>query len=885
MKKSLLTIILCVIGLTAFTQPPEVSFPYNAYWTGSSYSINVQNCQDRYFVDFPTTIDATDWELNIIQKGITNNQFDYIDEFLAIDFITSQNNVTLTFHGARPHQGTELEMRDGHGKLLFNISLEYQECFYPEELSTVSSTNTWRTDNFFDTLELFQFNYFECYSTSRIEFETKEDVSGWQIISNGNPELIIETYQQDSPQTQFSLYLNMNANAFFNGQERYTIVDADGNPKFQIAINSKQCFLTSIRLNSNRLKDDTILVCDQYTPENLELLTYVNFENSNCLDIGQIDLFINEVAEPVYSNQMKLANMILNEGDSIYAIITGNYFYDYCNELAYGEILLESGSLRSNVIQIKGDENPQLNLIEIIEGESSICAADTTKLKLKNNAAYETDHRWMRNKSTYYYNSSYSRFEEDGKVLRVTGLGDYRYVQYNSITEDECPVVSNLISITKDINCKGSVQGIVKQQDSPYEPIGGVKVKTNNDLYAISDNEGKYQIEFLETDPVTLVQVDNDAYFTDNVAVSYSGDFMNSTNRNLSTYLLQNQDLAVTLSSTRNRPGFTIPYTVTISNRGRDTLTANTTVLLADELTYTVKEGETGTPTINGQNLTWQAIKVAPGGSERIRFYAVLDRTTGLGTILESTATLDITDDDLTNNINYYSATVTGSYDPNDKAIKYNDLEDGYITSETNFEYTIRFQNTGTDTAFTVRVEDVIDTDLDFGTFETISASHNYSVSMSNDTVTWLFENILLADSNVNEPASHGYIRFSISQKPDNADGTEIKNKAFIFFDYNDPIITNEVVSEVGTEAYPSEPVLNLESLNKNDVLGVYPNPSRDKIFLESVTNGKEISIFTGSGILVKEELYHIQGIDISELKSGVYIILIENNSYQFIKL
>ena len=178
---------------------------------------------------------------------------------------------------------------------------------------------------------------------------------------------------------------------------------------------------------------------------------------------------------------------------------------------------------------------------------------------------------------------------------------------------------------------------------------------------------------------------------------------MNATYTNLNTYLLQNEDLTVNLSSGRNRPGFTIPYTITVSNRGKETLTTNVSVLLGDELTYISLEAETLTPTVDDQNLSWETIEVTSGETKRIYFYAILDRETTLGTVLESEVNLDLTDDVAENNVNYYSAEVTGSFDPNDKAIKYNDLdEDGYITSETSFEYTIRFQNTGTDTAFTV---------------------------------------------------------------------------------------------------------------------------------------------------------------------------------------
>ena len=163
---------------------------------------------------------------------------------------------------------------------------------------------------------------------------------------------------------------------------------------------------------------------------------------------------------------------------------------------------------------------------------------------------------------------------------------------------------------------------------------------------------------------------------------------------------------------------------------------------------------------------------VESGATKRLTFYAVLDRKTTLGTELVSTAQLTMAsaDDVPANDNTTFKTTVTGSFDPNDKLVTYvGAFTEGYIYDTTNFEYTIRFQNTGTDTAFTVRVEDVISKNLDLTSINKIDESHLSTMSISGDTVKWLFKNILLADSNVNEPASHGFIRFSIKQKVGNA--------------------------------------------------------------------------------------------------------------------
>jgi hypothetical protein len=53
------------------------------------------------------------------------------------------------------------------------------------------------------------------------------------------------------------------------------------------------------------------------------------------------------------------------------------------------------------------------------------------------------------------------------------------------------------------------------------------------------------------------------------------------------------------------------------------------------------------------------------------------------------------------------------------------------------------------------------------------------------------FENILLVDSNTNEPLSHGFVRYRIQPKTNLSAGDSITNFAAIYFDFNEPVITN----------------------------------------------------------------------------------------------
>ena len=136
-----------------------------------------------------------------------------------------------------------------------------------------------------------------------------------------------------------------------------------------------------------------------------------------------------------------------------------------------------------------------------------------------------------------------------------------------------------------------------------------------------------------------------------------------------------------------------------------------------------------------------------------------------------------------------------GSYDPNDKAAYPKGYFDQhYIGAEDELEYHIRFQNTGTDTAFTVVLKDTLSEYLDPTSIRLGSSSHDYSTELlGNGILKFTFDNIMLPDSAANLVESNGYIKFTIRQKEGNLPGTVIENSAGIYFDFNAPVITNTV--------------------------------------------------------------------------------------------
>jgi hypothetical protein len=177
-----------------------------------------------------------------------------------------------------------------------------------------------------------------------------------------------------------------------------------------------------------------------------------------------------------------------------------------------------------------------------------------------------------------------------------------------------------------------------------------------------------------------------------------------------------------------------------------------------------------------------------------------------------------------------------GSYDPNEKETKPIGVgTQHFIDKNIPLDYTIRFQNTGTDTAFTVSIIDTISSYLDINSMVLEASSHACRmIRMDTNVVQFLFEDIKLVDSTKNLNASNGFVQFHIQQKNNNALGTIINNNASIYFDYNPAIFTNTVFHTIGENYLRVDLISSTKKeAYKNMNIAVFPNPFHDKTSLQ----------------------------------------------------
>ena len=241
----------------------------------------------------------------------------------------------------------------------------------------------------------------------------------------------------------------------------------------------------------------------------------------------------------------------------------------------------------------------------------------------------------------------------------------------------------------------------------------------------------------------------------------------------------------------------------------------------------------------------------------------------------------DFPQDDADPIVDIYCGVVTGSWDPNDKkGFPIGQTDQFYIQPNQQLQYAIRFQNTGTDTAFTVVIRDTLDLDLNIYTVTPGVSSHNYEFRMYGPRVLeWTFNNINLPDSAANQVGSNGFVTYHVEQVPDLAPGTEINNDADIYFDFNAPITTNTTMHRI-FEGFVS--VAALEEMSKQETgIKVYPNPSNGQmtILLEKSAENASYSIFDLEGKIVKTGTLSGKKTAINtDLNSGMYFLMIGKN-------
>ena len=346
------------------------------------------------------------------------------------------------------------------------------------------------------------------------------------------------------------------------------------------------------------------------------------------------------------------------------------------------------------------------------------------------------------------------------------------------------------------------------------------------------------------------------------------------------------------------RPGFPYQHITIVTNDGTSTETSILAGYKPDGQifgpTFVPSGIFTGAPYY--YNTASASFSLAPGSGQEFLVNYNVPADIPLGTSVVFTDTVAyaspvtnwLSDYSPWNNVNYFTTTTVGSYDPNFKEVSPKGWGPaGVITTDDSIlEYMVHLQNTGSYLAENVMVKDTLDPSLDWTTLRPVYASNKCVVDIDEHGVaTFTFPHINLPPSSSEPVASNAVFTYTVKQRPALPMGTHILNSASIYFDFNAPIKTK---STYNTIAWGAGVQNTAAAASANNAFTVYPNPANNTF--NALINSNEagnytlqVSDVTGKTEISKN-LHLIKGtqtitVDVNYLTSGIYFVALIGTS------
>ena len=412
---------------------------------------------------------------------------------------------------------------------------------------------------------------------------------------------------------------------------------------------------------------------------------------------------------------------------------------------------------------------------------------------------------------------------------------------------------------------------------------------TTTGRFSFSELDGSYNVSVIDAGNFLVVPSSQNYYAAvpSSHAVSFSG-----TNQldSLNDFAFQPagdfNDLSIVLTPLSDvfNPGFDALYSIDYSNVGTTSL-AGTVVFYPDSgLTYTSAVPAPAIVTVD--SIVWNTDILSPFQTGNILLTMNLNNNTPIGSVVSSSAIiLPLAGDaDTTNNYSAWDINVAGSYDPNNILVSIADIDIADLITPPYLEYIINFQNTGTDTAINVRISNRIPFELDMSSFELVASSDPVEIYFDQaiNKLEFHFDNIHLPDSNVNEPESHGFVRYRIKPVTTLSAGDSIVNDASIFFDFNAPVKTNKAVTHIVLATAVNEIANSISGLE------LFPNPASQTITIkpqQAISGEATWLVYDVYG----REVYRSEtnnekqlSIDVFKLVEGVYLVSVQTKKKTF---
>ena len=492
---------------------------------------------------------------------------------------------------------------------------------------------------------------------------------------------------------------------------------------------------------------------------------------------------------------------------------------------------------------------------------SSITIGHTNQ---KLNDIYATDLNTDGTNDILYITSEFGSNSASGKIAWFRNFG---------VLENQ---INGTVIYDADSNgCDGNDNGI------PNIWIGSGSSSASFSTFTNSD--GAFSIDVGQGGYTTLITPSLPDYFSISPPIHSSNFEGNNEVDNAANFCVTPtqvaNDLNISLYALSDpRPGFDTSYEIIYNNIGTTTL-SGTVDLVYDNTKMQFVSASVSPDVQTTDMLSFDYSNLSPFESRSILvdFNVFTPPTTNIDDVITTTVNISPVSGDNTEDDNTYvlHQTVIGSYDPNDILV----LEGEQIVLEQTddyLHYIIRFQNTGSAEAVNVRVTNLLDPNLEWFTFQIESLSHEGRVIVEDGIqATFSFDNIFLPSVSQNEAASNGYIAYKIKPKPGAVIGDVYYNDAAIYFDFNPPIFTNTVSTEVVD-------ALSVVDFDASKAL-LFPNPSSDLVSIRSNEPINKIILIDVNGRPIKTILNRDE-FSVSDLSKGLYFVRIDSGNTTVIK-
>jgi hypothetical protein len=355
--------------------------------------------------------------------------------------------------------------------------------------------------------------------------------------------------------------------------------------------------------------------------------------------------------------------------------------------------------------------------------------------------------------------------------------------------------------------------------------------------YGLTNNDGEYTMyvdtgtHIVQHFPLTnaTVKCPTPAFYQVNFTTP--GDSISNINFGDSTEICTNLFSTIAMTGMR----YCDSNLVTISYGNFGSLPA-TNVNLNFDIPLQTNASNFSTPVnqLSNTNFNLNIATLNPGQTGTISFYlSVPCDTSWIGTVKQLSTSISSTsaffECDTTNNNMILNQVVVASYDPNIKEAFVSRFAQegfktiGYVSSNEWVTYKLNFQNTGTSYAIHIKLDDTLDANLlDISTIQFLGASHSSNMIKMNNLISFIFNDINLVDSNTNEVESHGWVLFKIKTKNGLTNGSQILNKAGIYFDNNPVINTNTQILNIENVSAIKDEISHKIKISPNPSNGLY---------------------------------------------------------------